>query len=634
MLATLFAAAALAFGQAETRPAPPETTESALSTGTVAESVEGDLEAYVDGLVAVWMTEEPAPALVVSVTDADGLIFAKGYGLADIEAGTPATGSDTRFEIGSISKTFIWTAVMMLEEQGRLDLDTPVNTYLTGYQAADGESPLTLAHLMSHRTGHEDTLSLFLPHIAAMEIDDALAAAEPALVSERGAAVAYSNWGSTLAARVVEEVTGRDYADFLYTEILQPLGMENTTYRERDARDDQPQLAASYDPAAGFIERAFRADIGVFSPAGSIASTGEDMARWMRFHLNGGELDGVRLLRADTHARMQERLFPGREDGADMAHGFMSRPYRDQTFWGHGGAINSFLSNMQLVQPLGLGVFVSQSGTRAGAYRRLPQLVVDRALGLDPVNAPPPGRLSLGESELEIYAGRYTANRREAEGFEKLITGLGVLTVSAGTDALIVDGERFWPVAEDVFQNRLGERLVFMRDENGAVIRIADSGGANSFDPVAGDTDPLLLGLAFVPAVLFSITIWLGLWRRMGRGQTVTLVGRLLSAFDLAAAALVFAYLACFLAAAASLMDVGFEFVAGYPQPALIAVAAMSQVMLALAVVAILAIAPVMTASGWSIWRKAHHTLFALSLGLLAVTLVRWDLALSWPVSP
>ncbi|MGJ3233059.1 MAG: serine hydrolase domain-containing protein [Oceanicaulis sp.] len=645
MLALVFAAAALLAAQGQDAAPPPadavEQAPASILEQTPAISAgqaeRAALEAYVDGLVAVWMAEEPVPGLVVSVADADGVLLSKGYGLADIEAGAPASGSDTRFEIGSISKTFVWTAVMMLQEAGRLDIHEPVSTYLTGYTPPENEIPLTLAHLMSHRTGFDDTLALFLPGIAELDIDAALAASEPSLVHERGGAVAYSNWGTALAARVIEQVTGAPYSEFLYAEILQPLGMEDTTYREGERRADQPDLARSYDPAQGFLKEAFRLDIGAFASAGAIASTADDMARWMRFHINGGALDGVRLLQPETHARMQERLFPGREAGADMAHGFMSRPYGDQTLWGHGGAVNSFLSNMQIAQPLGLGVFVSQSGSRAGAFRLLPDLVIDHALERSPVNAPPSGRLALEDEALADYAGRYVPNRREFDGFEKLLTGMNLITVTALDGAIAVGGagptERYWPVAPDVFENRLGGRVVFQRGSDGEIVRMADESGTNSYETLDASSDPIQPGLAIAAAALFSLTTWLGLWRRMGRGQSVTWRGRLLSGFDLAAAALIFGFLGSFVAAAAGLMDLGLEMVAGYPQPELVTIALMSSVTVVVAGLVVLATAPVFAGSGWSIWRKLHHLLFALSLGALAVMLVRWDMAFSWPVT-
>ncbi|XBQ16779.1 MAG: serine hydrolase domain-containing protein [Oceanicaulis sp.] len=628
MIKTLVAALALTFAQAEEPAAPPPAPDTRAA----------ELEAYVDGLAAAWMSDDPIPGLVVSVVDADSVLLSKGYGLADIETGAPVSAKDTRFEIGSISKTFVWTAVMMLEEQGALDLHADVNGYLQGYQVPAAERPLTLADLMSHRTGLEDTLALFLPGIDARPIEDALAAAEPAAVHERGGATAYSNWGSALAAKIVADVSGRPYEDFLYSEILAPLGMTDTTFREGDRTDAQPDLAVSYDADEGFLKPAFRLDQGAFAPAGSIASTAADMARWMRFHLNGGELDGVRLLSAETHARMQERLYPGREGGADMAHGFMQQPYRDQTLWGHGGAINSFLSYMAIARPEGVGVFVSQSGTAASPYRRLPHLVIDRLTGRAPVNAPPAGRLSLDAESLAEYEGRYTPNRRTFEGFEKIITGVGAAEITAAEDGLIMSGggesERYWPLAEDVFESRLGDRIVFQRDESGAVIRIADESGTNSFDPVTATTDPNLLMLAFAPAVFFSLTVWLGLWRRLGKDQAVTARGRLVSTLDLVSALAVFGLVGAFVVVAASFADFGLEFVEGYPHPPLIAIAVLAKIVFAAAALVIVATWPAFFGSDWSIWRKLHHLLFAAALAFLGWALWSWDLVTGWPITP
>ncbi len=246
---------------------------------------------------------------------------------------------------------------MVLEEDGLIDVGAPLNDYLDGYQAPDGERALTMADLMSHRLGMEDTLALFLPDLDALTLNEALARAEPAMAWSPGGATAYSNRGAGLAAKVVEDVSGRSYRASLFEKILRRLGMTETTLREADAAEATPP-------------------------------------------------------------RMQERLYPDRPEAADMAHGFMTRPYRGQTFWGHGGYLNSFYSDMAMIEPLELGVFISLNAdvTREPALR-LAELVTDRALGEPRDNAPPPGRLDLEPEALSAYEGRYTPNRRAHEGF-------------------------------------------------------------------------------------------------------------------------------------------------------------------------------------------------------------------------
>lgn len=129
------------------------------------------------------MTTEQVPGAVAVVVSGDNVIL-RGYGLADIGAGTAAGPNDMRFEIGSITKLFTWVAVMMLVEERRLDLRADVAQYLQDI-AVPGAAPLTMAQLMSHRGGFEESYAIFDAAIAALPRAEALTAAAPEQVFPR-----------------------------------------------------------------------------------------------------------------------------------------------------------------------------------------------------------------------------------------------------------------------------------------------------------------------------------------------------------------------------------------------------------------------------------------------------------------
>lgn len=597
-----------------------------------------DIEAFTDGLAAAFLSEHPIPGLIVSVVQGDGT-FAKGYGQSDVEAGRAAGGDDVRFEIGSVSKTFIWTAVMMLEAEGVLDLHEDVNTYLTGFQAGRGGEPITLAQLMSHRPGLEDSFAIFLPEFAAMERPQALARTEPRQVMERGAATAYSNWGSALAAQVVEDVSGMRYRDFLYTRILEPLGMNDTTFLEGEARSDQPPLSVSYRIRNGERVRVRRADIGAFGPAGSMASTAADMARWMRLHLNGGVLDGVRLMPAETHARMLTRLYDDRPGGADMAHGFMHWRVDGVDVYGHGGSINEFLTMMAFAPELGAGVFASQNASPAMTPAfRLPDLALARLIEQADLPREPGSAPDGAYVRAQAAEGRYTVNRRAHSGVERVFAVSGVMAIRArGDGGLVVTdamGQHVYqPVGEDVWRDRHGRTIAAIRGPDGDVRRISDMLGTATYDRVGLSTDPQYLNAAITLALIASLTQWLGLWRRLaGRrsdGRTETARGLAVSIFNLAASALVIVFLAVLVAATASLPSQGMEMFLDYPPAMLTAAMALAGAVVIAAVLAVAALVPALAMSGWSMWRMMHHALFALALACLAWALVNWGIAFS-----
>ena len=116
-----------------------------------------EMEAFVDGFVGGELEAYDVAGLTVAVVKDGQLFFAKGYGWADVERQVPVDAEQTLFRPGSVSKLFTWTAVMQLVEQGKLDLDADVNTYLTQFKIpATFEAPITLRHALTHTVGLED----------------------------------------------------------------------------------------------------------------------------------------------------------------------------------------------------------------------------------------------------------------------------------------------------------------------------------------------------------------------------------------------------------------------------------------------------------------------------------------------
>jgi CubicO group peptidase (beta-lactamase class C family) len=115
-----------------------------------------ELETFLDGLLAKEMEANHIAGATVSVVKDGELLFAKGYGYADLENGIPVDPERTLFRVGSVTKLFTWTAVMQLVEQGKLDLDADINTYLDFSIPDTFPEPITLKHLLTHTPGFED----------------------------------------------------------------------------------------------------------------------------------------------------------------------------------------------------------------------------------------------------------------------------------------------------------------------------------------------------------------------------------------------------------------------------------------------------------------------------------------------
>src|SRR6056297_1184347 len=485
------------------------------------------LAARLDALVDAFMTTEQVPGVIAAVVSGDDVIL-RGYGLADVGEAVAAGPDTARFEIGSITKLFTWIAVMMLVEEGRLDLESDVSQYLDSFEVP-GAEPLTMAQLMSHRGGFEESYAIFDETVAALPRAEALAAAAPDQVFPRGTVTSYSNWGAALAGHIVEEVSGRAWGDFVQARILDPLGMDDTTTAERRVRPDQPPLAHSYRVQGGIPHPAFRIDIGAFGPAGAIASTAADMARFLRFLMGDGALDGVRLLQPETMVRLRTRLFDDRPLAADMAHGFQARPMFGTTVYGHGGGVNEFLSNLAFIPEISAGAFVSQSG---GAGADLPFVVPTELLGVlaarSGLEAAEPEPVPDATARAAEAAGRYLTNRRTFSGPGQFLAALSPMTVTALPEgALLIPTPlsqgpvRHEPIAPDTWQDARGARMAFLRDETGQIVRLADGTGAQTHERLRGLADPVWLWLTLGLAALLSVTSLLGLtWRHGLRGGT------------------------------------------------------------------------------------------------------------------
>lgn len=595
-----------------------------------AEEARSDLAARFDTLAEGFMATQQVPGAIGALVMGDDVIL-RGWGSADLEAGTRAGPEDVRFEIGSISKLFTWLAVMMLVEEGALDLQTDVAGYLRE-TTVPGSEPLTLAHLMSHRPGYEDTYAIFDPAIGALPRPQALAASAPAQVFPRGVVTAYSNWGVALAGQVVEDVAGMPYEDFLQTRILGPLGMADTTYSETTARPDQPPLSRSYRVQGGVNHPAFRIDIGSFGPAGSMASTAADMARFLRFLLGDGELEGVRLLQPESVAQMRTRLFDDLAGGSDMAHGFQARPMFGTTVYGHAGGLHEFLSNLVFLPEIGAGVFISQNG---GAGASLPFLGPDLILahlaaqaGLSDPAPPPVPDASARAAEI---AGRYVANRRPFTGpmqafaqpaeVQALPDG-AILAPSMRLGAMV----RYEPVAPDLWREAHGERLMAIRDDSGQVVRIIDGMGFTTYERMgwANNAGLVLMGLGL--SALLALSTLLGLiWRRGLEGGSRA--GALSAWLAVVAAGAVWALVVAAGVAGAAAMQLGMEFMFDQPQPTAVAVLVLADVLAVLAALVFASLVLVWRARGWSVWRKLHHTTFGLVLAITGALLVHWGLA-------
>lgn len=322
---------------------------------TEAVRAEAGEDALRDALVLLdlWIGEQveyhEIPGLAIGIVQGDQLVWAKGYGKADLHSGAPMTPS-TPLRIGSVSKMFTATAVLQLRDAGKLRLDDPVLRHLPFFQirtefAAAG--PITVEHLITHTSGlpREGAFPYWTTHVFPSR--DELRASLPAqaTVFAPGEKIKYSNLGMALAGEVVASASGLSWSDYVERHLLAPLGMKNSS--AAPGPELVARLARAYQrkgPGGERIPMDYY-DTGAIAPAAAVVSTLEDLARFASFHLGAA---GEDVLAAGTRRDMQRLRYldPSWKSGRGL--GFLISRREERTLVSHGGWIGGHRADFLL----------------------------------------------------------------------------------------------------------------------------------------------------------------------------------------------------------------------------------------------------------------------------------------------
>ncbi len=316
--------------------------------------------------------EGSAAGYVTLVARRGHVVWSDAAGLRDVEAGARMQ-EDAIFEIASMTKPITSTAVMMLAEEGKLSPVDLVETYLPEYRgqrmviSRDGDKvtlgeptrKITLKDLLTHTSGMPGGAPSGLREIFQRR-DKTLAEAVAAYSQQPldfapGTRWQYSNMGIATLGRIVEAVSGMPYQQFVTERIFKPLGMRDSFYFLPKDRYDR--MAPIYESEDGKLTRA---DIDIFhagakypAPEGGVCSTAADLYRFYQMTLNGGELDGVRILSPSTVEVMTQNhtgdIEAGFAPGMGFGYGWTVVRNNDGTFrgnsigtFGHGGAYRTY----------------------------------------------------------------------------------------------------------------------------------------------------------------------------------------------------------------------------------------------------------------------------------------------------
>lgn len=453
----------------------------AAQDGPAADGATDRFEAYLDGVVAAQFRDYALVGMTFALVRDGALVFSKGYGVADMDSGTPVLPGQTLFRPGSVSKLVTWTAVMQLVEQGLIDLDAPVADYIDQFELPNEfGQPLTMSHIMSHAVGLEDGGAGYL---FAESADDLIGLATslevhmPSQVRAPGTYSAYSNWATSLAGLAVANVSGMSFEDYVAEKIFAPLGMTHATFEEPLPVSLAGDMAQGYITRSGGIDPLGFEFIKNFGPAGALSATAEDMARFIISHVSDGAYGDTRILQAVTARLMHSRLFVHDPRVMGMAHGFLEIERNGLRFIGHSGATIAFHSDLVLRPESDFGFFLSfNSSDGARARSAVTSAVIDYfypASGEGGMSMEP---LEGSAERIARVAGSYRGNRRSFTKLEGIFALAGDLVIAPGPEGTIVlpgigsFGGRYIETEPHVFTKQgRQEQLVFETDESGRV---------------------------------------------------------------------------------------------------------------------------------------------------------------------
>jgi CubicO group peptidase (beta-lactamase class C family) len=307
------------------------------------------------------MVQEHIPGLALALVDGDRVVWQQGFGHTDDGSSRPVT-VDTMFSVQSMSKLFTATAVMQAVQSGRLDLDVPITIYLPDFTVHSAFEPqperkITLRMLLSHTAGFTHDAPLgntyepgpgdFDAHVRSIS--------ETWLRFPVGTGYAYSNLGIDLAGYILERVSNKPFPVVVRDSLLAPLGMDHSTF-------DRAQVHASADRAVGHTGDLVRPRVDCpMMAAGGLWASAADLARFLRFQLGDGTVDGRTVLDAALMQEMRTVPAPHAGEPAGYALGVIRTQLRvgqHPDLFNHNGGGDGFLSDLWWLPQLQLGIAV------------------------------------------------------------------------------------------------------------------------------------------------------------------------------------------------------------------------------------------------------------------------------------
>ncbi|MET0645992.1 MAG: serine hydrolase domain-containing protein [Pyrinomonadaceae bacterium] len=396
------------------------------------------------------------PGAAVAVVSGDRVVYARGFGVTSAEEGGAAVTPDTLFRMGSTTKMLTAAALVTLASEGKIRLDAPIGNFVKNLPPR--VAALTAHQLLSQSSGLRD----FAP--AVTSDDDAALAKnirawnDDVFFTEPNKIYSYSSPNYWLAGFVVEELTGKVYADAMRDLVFKPLGMGRTTLRPLEAMTHPLALGHNVQQGSAVVIRPISNNVAKY-PGGSVYSSVSELARFAVAMMNGGRLEGRPALPPLVVEELPKPQFylPG-EERAFYGYGLLGFESGGVKTVSHGGVSSGYGSTIMFAPEHKLAVIVL-TNRNGETLPRTRQLAMRLALPLKPDPAEQPKPQAPGADELKRYTGKYAHAPQTWEVF-----------VKEGKLFLKEDGKEFelTKLGRDRYGYEQGE-VLFVPDERGAI---------------------------------------------------------------------------------------------------------------------------------------------------------------------
>ncbi len=350
------------------------------------------------------------PGASIAVVKADRVVYAKGYGIANVDSQAPVT-SDMLFRIGSTTKMITAVGLLMLAEEGKIDLQSPIEKAIEGLSPPVGR--LTAHQLLTHTSGLSDIAVMNGPHDESALKARVQSLSQQDFFDEPNTIYSYSNPGYWVAGLLIQESSGKAYADFLAERIFRPLGMKQSTFRPTAAMTWP--LAVGHGPEDRSPPKVIRplADNAATWPAGQLFCTASEFARFCIAVMNDGAIDGKQVLSKSVIEQLSHPHVSIPNEDRHYAYGLSVRDAKQLRWISHSGSRTGYGSHVRMCPEKKFAVVILCNKTGVEL-----QPVADRAaemiLGTE-VNAvnesasrEKPMPLDVLPEEASRYVGRYT----------------------------------------------------------------------------------------------------------------------------------------------------------------------------------------------------------------------------------